>query len=666
MDTFNECSIWEKTEIIDLPFLPFGSQDEIISTMVNESTKYIKYIKNGSFRISKNEFSEKMDKKFFFYKTDTLIGVDLSSLETAGCTFLDQLYFVLRMYPMVFINSYVNDALKGITLHSYCLSHHYILPAFAGMPFLDKATSKRYNNEAIEELVKGKKKSITLKEMGTELFSQTPKEIQNRFPQFSMDDGKSVSFVPQVTWLGVANENIIKLLNYLFNENIVEFQVSKMIEKFECPKDELLFYIDESMLFYSKDRENVIFRLIREKAYWGFVCNSAAQFEQEMIERDAICYDLSINQSLGTVRNITEKIYHKIGKMFIKEDWFAHKLFSNVRRVVEQEENPRIVIIDNGNMDGVIKRFFDIGMKENVYRILDYYGVAVKYPNDNYENLKDKKVLVVTDIINTGHLICSAVDMLEKIGCKDIIVFAFIINQELDFSTICKNKVKKFFFLTEKALVDISNILDTEYAKRFDIDNNLKFELLWGEVGKNILLSRNTNPQVTYAERSENQIEFFEYNFELKDKVDIHSYIYQKVRRLLKQIDLILVCTQYPEMLSYIKEICVNENWSEKNTQTIEEKEIQLAKKIEDYYGKDILLVFPVGFIVENKAAIDRFKKANEVKSVMILNLVNFEVYSLDKNILLDVEDTDTLFVFSSKLKKYIASANNPLIEEMV
>src|SRR5699024_440568 len=107
--------------------------------------------------------------------------------------------------------------------------------------------------------------------------------------------------------------------------------------------------------------------------------------------------------------------------------------------------------------------------------------------------------------------------------------------------TICKNKVKKFFFLTEKALVDISNILDTEYAKRFDIDNNLKFELLWGEVGKNILLSRNTNPQVTYAERSENQIEFFEYNFELKDKVDIHSYIYQKVRRLLKQIDLILV-----------------------------------------------------------------------------------------------------------------------------
>ena len=179
MDTFNECSICEKTEIIDLPFLPFGSQDEIISTMVNESTKYIKYIKNGSFRISKNEFSEKMDKKFFFYKTDTLIGVDLSSLETAGCTFLDQLYFVLRMYPMVFINSYVNDALKGITLHSYCLSHHYILPAFAGMPFLDKATSKRYNNEAIEELVKGKKKSITLKEMGTELFSPTPKEIQN-------------------------------------------------------------------------------------------------------------------------------------------------------------------------------------------------------------------------------------------------------------------------------------------------------------------------------------------------------------------------------------------------------------------------------------------------------------------------------------------------------
>ena len=145
MDAFNKCSIWEKTEIIDLPFLPFKSEDEVVSTMINESIKYIKYVKNGSFRISKNEFSERMDKKFFFYKTDTLIGIDLSSLETAGCTFLDQLYFVLRMYPMVFVNSYVNDALKGITLHSYCIDHHYILPAFAGMPFLDKATSKRYN-----------------------------------------------------------------------------------------------------------------------------------------------------------------------------------------------------------------------------------------------------------------------------------------------------------------------------------------------------------------------------------------------------------------------------------------------------------------------------------------------------------------------------------------
>lgn len=440
METFNKCSIWEKTEIIDLPFLPFGRQDEIVSTMINESTKYIKYVKNGSFRISKSGLSEKMDRKFFFYKTDTLIGIDLSSLETAGCTFLDQLYFVLRMYPMVFINSYVNDALKGITLHSYCLSHHYILPAFAGMPFLDKATSKRYNNEVIEGLIKGTKKSITLKDMKTELCDPKKEEIQNRFPQFDFDENGTITFVPQVTWLGVNDNTIIDLLNYLFNENIVEFRVSEMIEKFKCPKDELLFYIDESMLFYSEDKENVIFRLIREKAYWGFVCNTATQFEQEMIERDAICYDLHINQSLGTVKNISEKIYHKIGKMFIKEDWFAHKLFSNIRRVVEEEENPSIVIIDNGNMDGVIDRFSDIGMKENVYRILDYYGVAVKYPNDNYDNLKNKKVLVVTDIINTGHLIRSAIDLLIKTECTNIIIFAFIINQELSLDEICEKQ----------------------------------------------------------------------------------------------------------------------------------------------------------------------------------------------------------------------------------
>ena len=211
MDVFNKCSLWKKTEIIDLPFLPFVSQDEMISTMINESTKYIKYIKNGSFRFSKNNILNLKNKKDLFYKTDTLIGIDLSSLDIAGCSFLDQLYFVLLMYPMVFINSYVNDALKGITLHSYCLSHHYILPAFAGMPFLDKATSKRYNTEILEELIKGKKKVIALEEMGTEVYSPNLEEVRNRFPQFNIDNEEKISFVPQIAWLGVTHNNIVDL-----------------------------------------------------------------------------------------------------------------------------------------------------------------------------------------------------------------------------------------------------------------------------------------------------------------------------------------------------------------------------------------------------------------------------------------------------------------------
>lgn len=663
MDTFNKCSIWKKTEIIDLPFLPFGKQDEIVSTMINESTKYIKYIKNGSFRISKNKLIG-IDKKSFFYKTDTLIGVDLSSLETAGCTFLDQLYFVLRMYPMVFINSYVNEALGGITLHSYCLEHHYILPVFGALPFLDKATSKRYNNDLIEKLIKGKQKRINLKKMGTELFCPTKQEIESRFPQFEIDESEQITFVPQVVWLGVKNKGIIDLLNYLFNENIVEFKVSEMIEKFSCPKDELLLYIEESMLFYSENKENVTFRLVREKIYWGFVCNTAAQFEQEMIERDAICYDLNINQSLGIVKGVSEKIYHKIGKMFIKEDWFAHKLFSNVRRVVENEENPNIVIIDNGNMDGVIERFADIGMRESVYRILDYYGVAVKYPNDNYDNLKGKKVLVVTDIINTGCLICSAVEMLKEVGCNDIIIFAFIIDQKLDFTEIVNNNVKKLFFFTEKALGDISDILNVEYSQRFKSDNNLKFELLWGSVGGNITLNKYDNPRVTYAGKCENLIEYLDYNFEIENEIDIHSYLYQKIRRILAEIDLILIYEKYSSMRDYIKTLCNNERWFGKKIYSIEKKEIQLVKTDVKYNGKRILLVFPADFIAENKVTLERFEKANEVREFKYLDLVNYDVYSLDENLLFDDREKDTLFVFSSKLKKYVALFNNPQLKK--
>ena len=84
--------------------------------------------------------------------------------------------------------------------------------------------------------------------------------------------------------------------------------------------------------------------------------------------------------------------------------------------------------------------------------------------------------------------------------------------------------------------------------------------------------------------------------------------------------------------------------------------------------AESILLIFPTGLIVENKSAIERFKKANGVKNVKFLNLVNFEVHFLDKDEDSSSvkENNDIFFVFNSKLKKYVASANNPQIEEIV
>lgn len=50
MESFKSCSIWKKTEIIDLPFLPFEGDKQVTSKMINESAKYIKKVKNLNFR----------------------------------------------------------------------------------------------------------------------------------------------------------------------------------------------------------------------------------------------------------------------------------------------------------------------------------------------------------------------------------------------------------------------------------------------------------------------------------------------------------------------------------------------------------------------------------------------------------------------------------------
>lgn len=655
-DEYNKCIVWEKTEIIDLPFLPFEDGKIVTTKMINESAKYIKYIKNGKFRLT-SERNSLSNNRFFFYKTDTLIAVDISTLESSFCSYLDELYFVLKMYPMVFINSYI-DKIKNINLHSYCLKNHYILPVFGSVPFLDKAASKKYSIK-LEELIKGNVKSLKVNELLESGSSIPLKQIKNRFPQFDFSDN-NILFTPKITWLGVEDPNMEKLLNYLFNNNISQVNYKEMVEEFNLDESLLKEYIKESMLFFSEG-ESIFFRLLRKNIYWGFVCNLADQFEQEMIDRDAICYELSIDQSIGTVRNIIESVYHKIGKLFTKKDSFSYKLFAYLKRYLETIPNSNILIVDNGNMEEIVSMLYDMDLKNRVYKVLDYFGEAVAYPNVCYEKLKNESVVIVIDVINTGKLIHSVIDFLKIQGCNDISIFSYIVNESYSFDKIIDKNVSNIFYLTEKELSNIENILTREYENRFKKDIDLNFKMLWGDINNNIQLKERENVEiVNNIATGENIKEKFVYDFLLQNNIHAHSYIYQKLKKILCDYDIVLLQSEYENFETLIKNINQKDLQGLLKISEIKKDEINRLIVNEDYFEKSVLLIMPINYIKSNMQNIIRYMKGNNIKKWRYLDIVDCELYSLESRNVINELDNESATIFNSKLKRYAARLDNP------
>lgn len=659
MESFKECSIWEKTEIIDLPFLPFDVDKKVTSKMINESAKYIKKVKNVNFREADFERNLKNEKRFIFYQADTLIGLDISIIDVSSLTYLDQFFFLLKMYPMVMINSFMTEeSMKKIALHSYCLEHNYILPVFGSIPFLDKALSGQYYGENIVKLFKGELEKIKLEDFKTASKKHSINELKIRFPQFEITNDE-ISFRPQVSWLGVADKQIENLLMDLFNNNIERFNFKKKCEEYNIEESKFASYIEKSMLFY-KDGEEVVFRLQRKAVYWGFMCNLAAQFEREMIERDAICYDLKIDESIGTIKKIDEKIYHKLGNLFSKYDSFSYKMFSYIKRLLDTREYSNVLIIDNGNMNGIVSMVQGIGMQDNLYEILDYYSVAVKYPDVDYSKLKGQSVLIIIDIINTGRLIESTLDILAEYNCEKIGIFSFMINQNFDIDRLISEKNVVLSYFTEKELNRIDDILDKEYIERFVDDRDLNYKLLWGDVGKNVEFQENKAPYF-YQMRNEELYKCYNnYDFGLGSDINTHSFIYQKIKHLLVDKDIIIIYEQFANLKKLIKSIIDCEKLEEKiKVFDINDASINLARATDQYKNKQVLILIPLKLTKD----IDKFIKANKFARVEFLDLVGCEIYYLDNDKIIYESEIQKSYVFQSKLKFFMSSQNNPQID---
>lgn len=660
MEKFTEASIWKKTDIINLPFLPFDKDKKVTSTMINESAKYIKKVKNINFREAKLEQNIKNERRFLFYQADTLIGLDISIIDVSSLTYLDEFFFLLKMYPMVMINSYIpEESMKKIALQSYCLEHYYILPIFGSVPFLDRALSGSYYHEDIIKLLSGEIKKISLEDFIKTSEEYSINEVKIRFPQFIIEDDE-ISFQPQVTWLGVVDEQIESLLSDLFNNNIEKFNFQQICEKYNIEKSKLELYVEKSMLFYKKNEEEIIFRLQRKNIYWGFICNLATQFEKEMIERDAICYDLKIDESIGTIRQIDEKIYHKLGNLFNKYDSYSFKIFSFIKRLLDTKKYSNILVIDNGNMDGIISMLKGIGMQDNMYEVLDYYSVAVKYPNADYEKLKKQSVIVITDVINSGRLIKSALDFLRQFDCKEICVFSFIISQDFNINSFMSKENIELSYLTEKELNKIDEILDKEYSNRYENDRDLNFRLLWGDVGKNIDIQEMKDPYFFHKNNEKLYKNYYNYNFDLKGDIDYNSYIYQKIKRLLKDRELVLIYKEYSNLKKIIRNILNNEMpCSNILLDEVDEININLAKVTEGYENKQVLFIVPIK-LTKN---IQKFVDANNITSPKFLDILGYETYFLDNDKVIYENDINKSCIFPSKLKRYMSSSDNPRIE---
>lgn len=652
----NECTIWKKTEIVDLAFIPFINEQDAMSRMLNESVKYIKKVKNVNSRELRDDKFED-ERKFFFYKADTLIGLDISILDVTATTYLDQIFFLLKMYPMVLINSFVQkNKMKELALHSYCKDHKYILPVFGSIPFLDTALSEKYNG--LIELFKGEINNIKLNNLKYDERSFTDKELEIRFPQLDVHNGE-IRFLPEITWLGVDDKNIEEFLSYLFNENVEKFTIEEATDKIENLDIDLLqLYIDSSMFFSkSKDGKIIYFRMLRKEIYWSFICNLASQFEKEMIEKNAISYNISIETSIGKVKKIEEKIYHKLGNLFLNNDSFTYKMFSNIKRIYDVNQYSNLLVIDNGNMDGILSMIRGIGMQDNLFQVLDYYSVAVKYPTTNYSKLRNQKVLVIIDVINTGKLIYSTLDFLDKLGCKEIGIYSLIINQEFDVKSFIEEKNVKMFYLTEKKLNNIDEILDSEYTSRFVQDMDLNYKLLWGEVEKNILLEKNDKPKYSYVQDGVSYATYFDYVFYLKDAVDEHSFIYQKLKHLLRNIDFFILHDKYKDMKSLLCYLSEHEKNLKLIVEIIDSKTLNKKRVESKYENKNVVFLIPMN----ERYKIDEFIKINKISNAELFDLVFCEIFNLEKGEIID-SHRGNCHIFSSNLKGYETLSANPQI----
>ncbi len=154
-----------------------------------------------------------------------------------------------------------------------------------------------------------------------------------------------------------------------------------------------------------------------------------------------VFYNTLFYYNFASHKNIAmEKI--KIGDKFFKPFISAQQIESAVKNVADKmnddlkDKNPVFICILNGAFmfAADLYRFINIDSQITFMRMKSYEGMSttgnVKMISGLLEDIKDRTVVVVEDIIDTGYTMQGVIEQLKERGAKDVYVSTLLYKPE--------------------------------------------------------------------------------------------------------------------------------------------------------------------------------------------------------------------------------------------
>ena len=471
--------VWDSTAIIQLRYFPFRAGDETERGVLDYLTKRLISVARNECRtrgVGSGGFKQN------FTQSRCLVGIDVASIRDSQVSYLDNLTYLIRVYPFVLVNSCLSPSvLQGLQLHQMLRDKHYILPVFGRIPSDDPIWSKHWYGKEFFDLLAGKEEKLSCRRIPAWETKLRADDVCQRYNLNS--DGSNLSYSPSITWLGVESEKLAEGLTTFFNEGIEEFEISDFLNRFPCSEDLLKSYLEESMLFSHIRAGKYRFRLARKTILLGFMYEIAQDFEERLVATEAI--DTTHSNYAAFPQGLIE--YHSVGKLFDPRDTYALSLLSYVRQQLSDIDYNCVALVDNGKeraLYDLIPKIFD-GVK--VVRIINYFGTPMISPFDEIGH--DDNVLLVTDLVNSGRFMEASLRLLkDKTGHNCKAAYSFIVgvnfNSKALFDEGHIDPNGRFAYYVSKKLDRVIDAKLSEHNLRFGGHNADVFSLFWHTINR--------------------------------------------------------------------------------------------------------------------------------------------------------------------------------------